>query len=204
MTKATAKATTKSPRMSPKKWAEAEALWESGSVTMEDLVEKFGVSRQSLSRKFKLKGSSKSVKVEETKKAVAAEIIKTSIDEASILAARIKETKEQHYKMSSMIAQLSWQEILKAKNDGVPVATALNNLKALDTAMNIQKKAREERWVVLGLDKLTSEDDEGLPELVVSELTAEQIQELRDRDIDYMDEVSARQSEADGTEIVED
>ena len=48
--------------------------------------------------------------------------------------------------------------------------------------MNVLTKARMERYAVLGLDKDDYVDEDGLPELVISELTAAQIEELRNRD----------------------
>jgi hypothetical protein len=58
----------------------------------------------------------------------------------------------------------------------------MNNLKALETAMTVLLKARQERWAVLGLDKADYIDEEGLPELHISELTALEIEDLRNRE----------------------
>jgi hypothetical protein len=186
VTKATAVAApkTKHARLTPKQWAEAEALWESGEVTLEDLAARFGKHRSAFSAHFKAKGIEKGKKKEEHKAAVKEEVTKAAIDDATVLAARIKETKEEHYKMAAGLAKLSWNEILLAKSEGRAVSTALNNLKALDAAMTVLKKAREERWAVLGLDRDDAMDEDGLPDLVISELTAEQIEALRERDED--------------------
>ncbi len=180
--------------LTPKQWAEAEALWESGQVIYEDLVTKFGRSRSTFERHFKKRGLVKGAKAAATKKKVEEVLEKTAIDEATVIAARIKETKEQHYTMAQGLAKLTWAEILQTKKDGAPVAVALNNLKALDAAMNVLKKAREERWAVLGLDRPDAVDPDELPELVISELSAEQIKELRDRDITELDDLPVNQN----------
>lgn len=169
-------------RLTRKQWAEIEALWESGAVIYEDLVKKFGLNQSSFERHFKKRGIVKGAKAEATKKKVEEKLAQAAIDEATVIAARIKETKEQHYTMSSNLSKLAWAEILQAKKDLQPVAVAMNNLKALDKAMDILKKAREERWAILGLDRPDAVDPEELPELIISELTAEQIEELRRRD----------------------
>lgn len=179
--------------MTPKKWAEAEAMWESGDFLMEDLVKKFGVARSTLERHFAKKGTVKGAKAAVTKKKVEEHLTKAAIDEAAILAARIKETKEEHYKMASALTRLTWAEILEAKKAGHPVAVALNNIKALDAAMTVMKKAREERFAVLGLDRPDAVDPDELPELVIAELTAEQVQQLRDRDLSDLDELPTNQ-----------
>lgn len=180
---------TKKARLTAKQWAEAEALWAAGNITLDGLAAKFKVDRSTFNRHFVKKGIVKGSKQDEQAKAIAAKVAADSVAEATLVAARIRETKEEHYKMSSALAKLTWNEILKTKQDGTPVSTALNNLKALDSAMNVLKKAREERWAVLGLDRPDAVDPDELPELIVSELTAEQIKQLRDREFNELDAI---------------
>lgn len=179
----------KTKRLTPKQWAEAEALWASGEVTRAALAAKFGVSEIAIQKHMAKAGVKHGNKAEEHKKKVAEAVTSAAVDDATILAARIRETKEEHYKMASGIAKLAWSEILTAKQNGSPVAVATNNLKALDNAMNVLTKARMERWAVLGLDRGDVIDEDGLPQLLISELTADQIQELRDRDFNEFDEL---------------
>jgi len=169
-------------RLTPKQWAEAEALWESGEVTLEDLAAKFGKHKSNFSRHFDKLSIVRGSKAEAHKRKVAEAVTAASIDEASVTAARIRETKEDHYKMSAGLAKLVWSEILTAKQDKNPLSVATANLKALDIAAGALKKLREERWSILGLDKADFIDEEGLPELTIMELTAEQLEALRNRD----------------------
>lgn len=101
-----------------------------------------------------------------------------------MLAACIRETEEDHYKMAAALAKLTWKEVLDANTASRPMSTALNNLKARDAAMAVLKKAREERYAVLCLDRTDFVDDSPLRELVISELTNEQIEAMRDRQED--------------------
>lgn len=146
------------------------------------MATRFDKDRSAFVRYFKkhgiVKGSRAAARKEEVKEAVAA----AGIDEATVLANRIRETKEDHYKMSSALAKLVWAEVLTAKKDEKPFSAIKDNLKALDNAMNVLMKARMERFAILGLDKDDYVDEDGLPELVISELTAAQIEELRNRD----------------------
>ena len=196
-TKTKTKAKAKSKRLPARTWAVIDALWEAGDATYNDLVAKFGVSRQGLRTHFKSKGIVQRSKKEEIAKVVSEDLTKAVSEEATILAARIKETKEEHYKMASGLAKLTWAEILKAKQDGIPVGTAINNLKALDTAMTVLKKAREERYAVLGLDKDAVDENE-VPELVISELTADQIETLRKRSFSEIEEIEVDLDEDNG------
>lgn len=200
---------TRTPNLTQREWTEAKALYESGEVTIADLAKKFKRHEQSILQYFRRHGIKKGSKREKFAKKVEAVIEKQAVNDATIIAARIKETKEEHYKMASGLAKLTWAEVLKAKQDGVPVSTALNNLKALDTAMTVLKKAREERYSVLGLDRPDSIDENDIPELVISELTAEQIATLRDRsfndvgDIEDVDVSDIGNGDSDG-DVVEE
>jgi hypothetical protein len=201
---ATAEEGKKTKRLTPKQWAEAEALWASGEVTLGQLASKFGIAEQSIHRHMRQKGIEKGADAAKHKKKVAEAVTAAAVDDATILAGRIRETKEEHYKMSAAIAKLAWQEILTAKQNGSPVAVAMNNLKALDNAMNVMTKARIERWAVLGLDRADYVDEDGLPELLISELTADQIQELRDRDFNEFEELPAEAVQIDAGEVQDD
>lgn len=171
----------KTVMLSPKQWAEVRALWESGEFTLTMLSERFKVTRATLQRHFALRKVKKGAKSHEHEKKIAEEVAKNAVDDATVIAARIRETKEEHYKMASGLAKLTWNEVLQVKKNGAPMAAATNNLRALDAAMNVLKKAREERFAVLGLDRDDHVDQDGLPELVISELTADQIETLRNK-----------------------
>lgn len=178
----TAKALAKAGKMiTPQQWAEIDVLWESGTVSMEQLMKRFGLSRSGFAKHFSEKGIKHGSAIKEYQDKVKAEVQKAINDDATIVAGRIRETKEDHYKMSSALARLAWEEIIKVRKDGAPMSAATNNLKALDNAINVIKKAREERYACLGLDK-DIHTGEGLEELVIHELTSDQIEALRSRD----------------------
>ncbi len=176
-------------RLSEREWAEATALWEQGAVTYGQLAEKFNRHEQSFVQYFRRRGIKKGSARAKTVAKVESAVEKQLVNDAAIIAARIKETKEEHYKMASGLAKLTWAEVLKTKQEGAPIATALNNLKALDSAMSVLKKAREERYAVLGLDRPDAIDENDVPELVISELTADQIEELRARSFRELNEL---------------
>lgn len=177
--------------LTKKQWAEAEALWESGAVTYEDLAKKYGSSVSTFERHFRKHAIVKGAKADLIKRDIEKQITENAITDAALTAARVRETKETHYKMASGIAQLAFNEILQAKKDGKPVAVAMNNLKALNQAMDVLKKSREEKWIILRQDRPDAVDPDELPELVIGELTPEQIQEMRDRDTTELDQLPA-------------
>lgn len=165
-------------QMKPKEWAEAEALWESGNVTLAELSKRFGKVEETFSRYFASHGIKKGSKQAQTSEMVKEEVVKSMVDDAKVLSTRIRETKEEHYKMTSAITKLVMNEVLSAKNSGMPYEAKGNNIKALKDAMSVIKMAREERWAILGLDDPDSINEDELPELMISEMTAQQIADM--------------------------
>lgn len=179
--------------MTPKQWAEATALWEGGVTTLEGLAKKYARSETTFLRYFTKHGVKQGATVDAAKKRAAAAIARTTVNEVTILVARITETKEEHYKMAAAISRLTWNEILSAKKAGTPLASIQPALKSLDLAGSILARMRIERFAILGLDRPDAVDPDELPELIISELTAEEIKELRDRDISDLDDVAVGQ-----------
>ena len=167
-----------SRRMTPAQWAEAEALWESGQVTLVDLAKKFDKAEETFSRYFKKKGLKKGAKKDEHAEKVKEKVADAITDDATVLASRIRETKEEHYQMARAIGKLTWREVLKAQTNG-SVAGSTAEFKSLKEAMTVLKLVREERWAVLGLDNPDTENDANLPDLVIQELTADQIEAMQ-------------------------
>ena len=191
-------------RLTPKQWAELEALYASGELNLGQLARKAGKAFKTV-KDHMVKHGIKHGSAVEHKKAIAQAVTNASIEDATVLASRIRETKEEHYKMASGLAKLTWAEILKTKQDGNPLSMALGNLKSLDAAMTILKKAREERYAVLGLDGDFVDENE-VPELVISELTADQVMALQQKSFstEDLDDMTIAPVPDDDDDIVEE
>ena len=85
--------------------------------------------------------------------------------------------------MAEAISRLTFNEILKTKQEEKEFKVAKENIKTLLLAAETLKKCREERWIVLGLDKDVVDED-ALPELVMSTMTEEQVRQLREAQIE--------------------
>ena len=169
--------------ISPAKWAEIERAWTHGKFpTMKDLSEHFGVPENTLMIRFRDRKLKRGQVVDEYNRRVQEELEQQAKQDAKVLAARIRDTREQHYQMANGIAKMTWAEVLTAKQSGAALSTTKGNLASLESAMKVLKMAREERFAVLGLnDDGAGDEDDALPELVVSELTQEEIDEMRAR-----------------------
>lgn len=170
------------PSISPALGSEIDKAWAEGRfATMEELASHYEVPVAKLRERFKRNGIRKGQAIEEYNKRLQEELAQRAAEDAKVLADRIRETKEEHYKMATGISKLVWAEVLTAKQKSAPFATIKENLKSLAIAMKTLSDARVERFAVLGLDKEDKDDDDTLPELLVSELTQEQIEEIRNR-----------------------
>lgn len=192
--------TRKTTSFTPTQWAEAVALWESGEVTVENLAKRFKKSVSYLNRKLSelgaVKGSAAKAHGEKVAKLVAEAVLEDSV----VLANRIRDTKEEHYRYDTLIVRLVGKTIGDLQRGGQPIAAGMSDFKALDCAANVLKKIREDRFAILGLDKIDSIDTTEIPELVIKELTADQVDHLRNRNFEDIDRLSNEESDV----IIED
>lgn len=164
--------------LSKKAWAQISALWAIGEVTLTDLSDKFNVAPETISRKMKALGVTKGERAEEHAAEVKKEVEQASIDDAKVTASRIKETKEEHYRNSRALAGAAMRVLADATKKNLPLATAEPDLKAIERAIKIQDSALKQRWTILGLDKDDIDSDD-LPNLQITEMTADQIIEVQ-------------------------
>jgi transposase-like protein len=162
-------------RMTTSARAEAIALWKSGEMTVDQLAKKFKKNRTTLFKLFKDEGAVKGADAAITKARVETAVAAAIVDDATVIATRIRETKDEHYKMASGISKLTWQIIVAAKSENRPYGSVGGDLRALKTAAETLRITREERYAVLGINENDDSDEKDIPVLQVQELTAEDI-----------------------------
>src|SRR5687768_6587797 len=158
--------------------AEAIAMWRSGQYTLDQIAEKLDRSRLTFIRLFKESKVAKGENSAEHEKKITEAVEAAAVGDVAVLAQRIKETKEDHYKMASGIARLVWKLIATCTKEGHSFQTIGSDLKALRYAAAVLKTAREEKYAVLGLNEKETDDDKDPEDLVIREITAD---EIRDR-----------------------
>ncbi|MCG5512848.1 hypothetical protein [Ectothiorhodospira shaposhnikovii] len=181
-----------SRRLGEADWIEAATLWESGNYTLEDLSNRFGISKEALSKGFKKRGSEKGAKSKEYAEKVKAAIGRAAEEEALIHAQRVMETREKSYEWIMALTKMAMSEAVSAAKARVPIATKLDNLKAIEKAMNVVSTGSNELFRVLNIKPDDIGDDQ-LPELTISEMTADEIAAVQraasgdDEDLDLSD-----------------
>jgi len=169
--------------------AEAITLWKSGTVTVDDLAIRFKRDRTTFLRLFKESGIEKGSDKAATEAKVKEAVDKLLVDDATILAKRIKDSKEEQFRYIDVIGKLTWDTIRRAKAENRAFATIATDLKALEMGTRIFKMVREEKYILLGIRPEDENEDKPLPELVVQELTAQDIEELHQRSLMADDEL---------------
>lgn len=174
--------------------AEAIALWKSGTVTIDDLCKRFKRERSTFLRLFKEAGAEKGETKAETERIVKEAVETVIVDEAMLNAKRVKDTREEHFRYISGIAKLTWNVIVKAQTETRVPATFVTDMKALELAARVFKVCREEKFVILGVRDDDDAEDKPMPDLVVQELSAQDIQRLHEQSLMADDELGLNET----------
>lgn len=169
--------------LTPKEWAQVKAIWEAGEMTLEELAAKYNIRRETLGRRFKKEGVVKGSKAERFGEKVHDDLAKRIKEENEVLAQRIRQTKEENFLWLSSISKLTMQTVADARKNGQPMSMVYPELKALEKAAQILRITRDQLWVVLGLDKDDMPDFAEMPDLPITEMSALEIEELKQKSL---------------------
>lgn len=175
-------------RIKESEWRTIDTLWESGEATLREIARKFNTTTATLAVHFKKNGIKKGARAEDLRQAVRKQQEIEAQTEAAVISERIRQTKEDHYKMATALAKITFGEVIKMRSTETPYGKGEKDIKTLLLAAEALKKCREERWVTLGLDK-DAVDESALPELTLHTLTAKEVQQIRDNQAEDDDEM---------------
>lgn len=178
----------KQKRLTPAEWEQVKLLWEYGNHTLADLSDKFGIRRDTIHRRLKEDGIEKGARAHEAAQAITSGMNDEMAKQAAENVKRIVETRNDHYRYAEVLARMTMGEIVGAKNASQAFATRDANLAALNKAAKTLEVLRKERWVLLGLDREDG-DPEDMDELMITELSQEQIEAMQAemRGLEYTD-----------------
>lgn len=159
-------------RLTTAQWLEIVALAKTG-VPTKDICERFSISKTAFYRGLEQRGYSRS-----TLKKAQAEY--TAEQEHQELIAKIKETKKNAYQRVEAMERMAVSLVGKQAQRGLPISDALPDVKTIERVMNIVTRGTTAKWKILGLDDVNKNTDETIPELVVRELTQEEVIHIRD------------------------
>ena len=153
------------------------AIWEAGGVTQTELAAHFGVSVRTVKKKLAEAGARKGRRTGEAVAAAASAFSEALMPDEASLADRIKATREDAYRASQRVQQRTEELLAQAASGGSELMRVGIEMRLLQTAMQIIERGLKVRAEVTGMRSV--EDDEPMDELIVAELTADQIEEIR-------------------------
>jgi hypothetical protein len=157
-------------RLTPTQWAEVEALWQTGEVTLAELSERFGASERALQHHFKKAGIAKGETAAALAAAVKAEILEAELSDEGLLRQRAKDIQERTYRNAVRIEGLIMGQLAIAEKDPTQALRVSSALKALSLASNSLDRLHGVQQRALGLDR----DDvfqKELPRIIFDNLT---------------------------------
>jgi predicted DNA-binding protein YlxM (UPF0122 family) len=176
----------KAKRLTPAQWERMRTLYELGEHSMTDLAKEFGISASAISQRFKRDKVERGSRAHELKAKVAAKAVEKAVEETATFAAqrrkRIEDTKTQAYKSLELFHQLIHREVVEAVKAGDPIASRSGNIKTLRQAILGVEASRIGRYALLDVEG--DIDTAALPDIVVRDITEDEIYELQNRDED--------------------
>jgi transposase-like protein len=164
-----AKPQSSSRRLNREEWSEAVVLWESGQYSLSEIAGRYGIRADGLQRRFKAHGIKKGKWI--------ASVAEGGGTKADLLRRRIEETKTAHYQYAAALAKLAMVKIVECHQKGHRYATINKDIRVLYQAAKTLAIIRRERYALLALDEKGTDDE--MPEFLLTELSAEQIEEIR-------------------------
>ena len=171
----------KGKRITEAEWTAIVEAYELGLKGVVELANEYGCTRQNLSIRFKNAGVVKGSRAHEVKDAVK----QVALNNAAAAAARaetfaekrmawIEETRQQGYQLIKQASGLAAKAVIDATRAGSSMASIDDDLKAIRRFQSIIIDGVEARLdTILRADE--SVDENELPQLVLSDLTAEEI-----------------------------
>lgn len=174
-------------KLTAAEWAECRSLYELGEARTPELAERFGVTKQAISKHFKenkVEFQSKKKELEEKMAAAVTAVATGKVTTAvasfeSTRKAKIEETKIEAYADGRLIAQLNRKVLVDAARGGTAIGTFGADLKALRVAAATLMITQDARYKILKMDD--DIDEESLPEIRIIDLSEKQLKRMREQ-----------------------
>jgi hypothetical protein len=170
-------------RLADNEWAEAEALWSSGSASLPELSHQFGVTERGLQAHFAKLGLVKG----ESAKALAAQVVarvqRENEAQAEALTERALAIRETTFSHADKIERMIVERLDVAAADPTQTYAAAAAVKMLGNAAAALERLHTLKRNALGITDDDMNSDE-VPVLVIRNLTQSQIMEMRQKQDD--------------------
>lgn len=170
-------------RIDQSTWGEIEGIWEAGDATLQELEQRYGVSRRALQSHFAKRGSVKGSQAAQLAAAVKQQVFSENLADPDLITSRAVETRETAYRNAVVVEGLIMAQLDAAQKDPSQALRAAGAIKALSLAAAGLERIHNLKWRALGLDKDSVQGDQ-LTVLVFEDLTAAEIATIQEHDTD--------------------
>lgn len=180
-------------RLTPATWATIEGLWASGSATLPEIAERFGVSARAIQSHMSQRGIGKGSAAEALAAEVRSGVLSRTMGEPDDLVARAAAIREGAVQGAEKVERLLHAALDAAAADPGKVFALAASAKALALAAQTLERLHKLKRSALGLGDDDTLSDE-LPTLLIEDLSASDIAAMREDD-EEDDGPKARQDE---------
>ncbi|MGU3362771.1 hypothetical protein ACLBWX_20805 [Methylobacterium sp. M6A4_1b] len=167
-------------KLTEAEWAEAEAAWASGAVSLPELSHQFGTTERGLQARFARRGIEKG----EAAKALAAQVVARVAEEhasqVSTLAERATTIREATYAHAVKVEGMIVARLDAAAADPAQTFAAAAAIKMLTNAASALERLHSLKRSALGISDDDVNDDE-IPVLVIRDMTNTEIEDMRNK-----------------------
>jgi hypothetical protein len=176
-------------RLSPSKWAEIEALWQVGDLTLAELADAHSVAPRTIQDRMAKHGIIKGSKGAEFAEAVRERIVTLELGDEELTAKRARDVRESAYENAQQIEQLVMAQIALAQKEPAQILRVASALKGLSLAAGTLERLHSLKYRAMGLDRHV--DERELPKLIIDCYTDDEIADIRAQQGDEKDLVGA-------------
>lgn len=177
----------KGKRLTPREYRTACQMWESGEYTLKKIAEHFGILPNGLSVRFRKDGIVKGAQAEKHDKAVAASIQKDTAKSAMETRKVVAELQQNNLTWLDQITKRTLLIAAQASKDNVPLGMFKDDVKVLKDMSDIISKNYGTAAQILRIDEI-AEAQEDLPTFKVHEMTADDVEEIRQSQREQLNE----------------
>lgn len=166
--------TKKSIRLTAAQWAAVVAKWELGTHTLQSLSEEYRISLTAIKQGLNSRGAKRGVRAHE----VAEEVVEQQKSDRQRTAELAGRMKEKYLKYTDAISSIAMRKLMEQHAAGKSLEGIKGEMETLRKAAAVLSTMRDENFHLLGLYKDDISEEE-LPEIIISELTAEELDAIQ-------------------------
>lgn len=163
-------------RLKPETWAEIDALWQSGSYTLEELAERFEMTIRGLQFHFKKSGAVKGALAESIVSAARDAVIRSEIGDYEARLAKSLSARAEAFEDASRIQAILRDQLSTLVDDPANAFKAFSTIKYLNTAIQTLERVQCVKTSALAVEPRESDE---LPVIEFRDLTEADLEAIQ-------------------------